>query len=58
MKITVYIKHVYGNEMVYPLSPEAKLLCALTGNKTFNHHQLQIIKELGYEIEVERPALI
>jgi hypothetical protein len=57
MRITVSIKHVYGNELIYPVSENAKLLADLTGKKTLTRQALATIKKLGYEVEVETPGL-
>ncbi len=57
MQITVSIKHVYGNELIYPVSDNAKQFAELTGKKTLSREALAIIKELGYEVEVQAPEL-
>lgn len=56
-QITIKIKNVYGNELIYPVCQEAQLLCRLTGQKTLSPHHLNIIKDLGYDIQVETPML-
>lgn len=55
--ITVRIKNVYGNEMVYPACQESHLLANLTGTKTFTKYHLNTIRDLGYEIKVESQVL-
>jgi hypothetical protein len=50
MNITVEIKNVYGVERIYPVCTKAKLLCALSYNKTFNRDDIKKIKLLGYKI--------
>jgi hypothetical protein len=57
MQITVSIKSVYGNVLIYPVSENAKLLARLTGKKTITRDALATIKKLGYEIEVQAPGL-
>jgi hypothetical protein len=57
MQITVSVKHVYGNELIYPVSENAKLLAKLTGKKTLTRDALATIKKLGYEVEVQAPGL-
>lgn len=57
MQITVSIKSVYGNELIYPVSESAKHFAALTGKKTLTREALAIIKKLGYAVEVETPEL-
>lgn len=49
-RITVQIKSVYGNEMIYPVCEDAKRFAALAGTKTFTHAALQQIDALGFEI--------
>ena len=53
MVITVTIKNVYGNEMVYPYSHHAKIFAALARTKTLTHDTLSLIKTLGYTIKVK-----
>jgi hypothetical protein len=52
MFITVSVRNVYGNELVYPTDDTALLFARLLGTKTFNHHQLTTIKALGYAVHV------
>lgn len=54
MKIQVYMKNVYGNELMYPFCQTAKLFAQLLNVKTFNLEQERNIKALGYEIEIIR----
>jgi hypothetical protein len=53
----VRITSVYGNELIYPVSENAKQFVALTGKKPLTRDALGIIKKLGYEVEVPAPAL-
>ena len=57
MQITVKVKNVYGVDRIYPADLRARLLLALTGNKTFSASDLAVIKELGYEIVTETPTI-
>ncbi|UOF77941.1 hypothetical protein [Caudoviricetes sp.] len=57
MKISVTIKSVYGNEMIYPACPVAEAFAQLAGTKTLTRQALQIIKSMGYQIEVQTPAI-
>lgn len=41
----------YGTEAVYPANDTARLLCKLTGKKTFSHADLCTIEALGFVIE-------
>lgn len=63
MFITVQMRSVYGNDLVYPMDDAARLFAKLTGSKTFNDSQLATIKALGYAfiwepIAPERPEWI
>jgi hypothetical protein len=52
MFITVLVKNVYGNDLVYPVDDAAGYFAALVGAKTFGARHLSLIKLLGYEIRV------
>jgi len=43
-------KNVYGVERVYPVCNKAKILTALTGNKTLLDVDIKLIKQLGYTL--------
>jgi hypothetical protein len=43
---------VYGNELTYPIDENAKRFAELIGQKTFKPRHLEIIKALGFEIEL------
>jgi len=55
--ITVQVRSVYGNELVYPLDDAAALFARLIGAKTFNAHQVRTIRALGYAIHVAAGTL-
>lgn len=57
MKILIQIKSVYGNEMIYPVCENAKRFAALAGKKTLSRSDLKIIKDLGFEIEIQQQIL-
>ena len=57
MHITVKVKNVYGNDLVYPVDENARTFARLVGAKTLNRWQLSLIKGLGYEIDVESGRL-
>ena len=52
MHITVQVRSVYGNELVYPADDQAALFAALVNAKTFNAKQIHTIKALGYAVHV------
>ena len=50
-------KNVYGVERVYPVCNKAKILTALTGNKTLLDVDIKLIKQLGYTLTTKREEL-
>lgn len=52
MFITVSVRCVYGNDLVYPADDTAALFARLLKVKSFNAFQLQTIKALGYAVHV------
>ena len=54
MWITVEIKTVYGNDLIYPICKTAKTFAALTGKKTLTTEAIKNIKKLGYKIFTEQ----
>lgn len=53
MNITVKIKNVYGNETIYPVCELAKYFAELKGQKTLTRGDINIIKKLGYKVDVQ-----
>jgi hypothetical protein len=52
MNIQVNIKQVYGVDRIYPVNDKAMILTQLTNKKTLDKRDIELIKKLGYEIEV------
>ena len=52
MTIQVTIKNVYGNERIYPINQKAIWFTSLTNKKTLDRDEIDIIKKLGYQVEV------
>lgn len=48
--ITVTIRRVYGNAVIYPACPTARHFAAIAGTKTLTLDALRKIKALGYSI--------
>jgi hypothetical protein len=48
--ITVQVRNVYGNDLVYPLCEKAKAFAAIANQKTLSHSVLCKIEALGYTI--------
>ena len=57
MQILVEIKNVYGAEKIYPLCANGETFAKLAGTKTLTRDALQLIKSLGYSIEVKQPEV-
>lgn len=55
MKIKIFIKSVYGSDLIYPACETGKNFCSLTGTKSFTSHAINICKKLGYEFEIVTP---
>jgi len=53
MHITVEVRSVCGNDLVYPVDRTAADFARLLKVKTFNAFQLGMIQELGYEIRCD-----
>lgn len=51
LSITIEVKTIYGNTLIYPVDKNAKLFTQLIGQKTLTRRDLDTIKELGYSIE-------
>jgi len=57
MNLTIEIKSVYGNELIYPVCDKAIKLCSLTAYKTFSKHAISTLKSLGYTFTQKEKAL-
>ena len=57
MNITVQIKNVYGNELIYPACEHSRLLARLAGKKTLSRQDIDLIKQLGYLVGVATPSM-
>jgi hypothetical protein len=59
MEITVKVKTVYGNDLIYPVCEKAKAFVTIQGGKTLTSRTIgTLIDKLGYEIKLDRTALI
>ena len=52
MHIQVEIKNVYGNELIYPICSNAKTFANIANTNTLTFETIQLIKKLGYTIEI------
>jgi hypothetical protein len=55
-EITIKIKSVYGNDVIYPVCSDARLFAELAGTKTLTKQAIYVIKNLGYTVTVEAPT--
>lgn len=55
-KIQVYVKNVYGNNLIYPKCEKAKIFTKLIKKRTFDSYNLYLIHSLGFQIEITNVA--
>lgn len=55
--IKVAIKSVYGTDYIYPVCATAKKLTVLTGKKTLSTSAINVIKLLGYDVQITAPDI-
>ena len=53
----IKFKTVYGNRLIYPVNSIALSIARLMGKKTFKRNELDIIKGVGFNIQVEPDVL-
>jgi hypothetical protein len=53
----IKIRSVYGNRLIYPVNSLALSVAKLMGKKTFNKGEIQEIKKIGFEVQVEQEVL-
>ena len=51
--ITVTVKNVYGNRLLYPACDVSRKLANLIGTKTFTRRDVERIVDLGYNFTVQ-----
>jgi hypothetical protein len=57
MSITVRVTNNFGNRAVYPVCSDAQTFAELAGTKTLTDETLRLVKDLGYEVQIQREAL-
>jgi hypothetical protein len=55
--IIVRLRNVYGTERVYPVCETARAFAEATGTTTLTRRHIEIIKRLGFTIEIEGVTL-
>ena len=53
MKVIFKVKSVYGSDLNYPVNEAARAFCKIAVKKTLNAFELNLIKFLGHELEVQ-----
>lgn len=56
-KIFVEVKTQWDRMDIYPQCELSKTLVKLTGKKSFNKAEIEVLKEAGFEIVVQAPKL-
>jgi hypothetical protein len=57
MNLTIEVKTVYGNRLVYPICEKAIVLCQITNQKTFSQFAINKLKEVGYTFTQKEVSL-
>jgi len=57
MNLTIKLKTVYGNDLIYPVCDKAIKLCQITNQKTFSQFAIQKLKEVGYTFTQKEVSL-
>ena len=52
MTIRVYVKHVYGKELIYPACEQANVIRMLTGTVTLTKQHIEAFKLLGHDVKL------
>ena len=52
MNIQVFIKNVYGNQLIYPKCDISKAFSNIAKTKTLSIENLKTISQMGYQVEV------
>lgn len=58
MTIQVKVKNVYGNETIYPVCATAQAFAELARQKTLTTREINLIKRMGYTIEVVQDKVV
>lgn len=55
--VQVFVRQVYGRPLIYPANPAAQVAAQLAGVKTFSAVQLELLRDLGLEVQrLEDPS--
>ena len=53
----IKFRTVYGNRLIYPVNDTSLAIARLMGKKTFKRNELDIIKSIGFDVQVEPDVL-
>jgi hypothetical protein len=56
VKVIVEARGVYGRELFYPASPVAEKFATLLGRRALTRTQLQLVKDLGFDVVIVAPS--
>jgi len=56
MELTIEAKDVYGRTLYYPACEKAQLFAKLIDKKTLTPETIEIVKKLGYNINMKQPT--
>jgi len=54
----VEIKNIYGNDLIYPMNEQAKILAKIAGKVTLTPITVELAKQLGFTFEIKQTATI
>ena len=57
MNITVRVTNNFGNRAIYPVCNDAQTFAELAGTKTLTDETIRLVKDLGYEVQIQQQAL-
>lgn len=57
MELTVKIKQVYGQDLIYPACNVSQAICRVAGRKTLSHNDIELLKGVGFTFKVEQVTL-
>lgn len=57
MEITVSIKNVYGQDLIYPACKVSQVLTLIKGSKTLSRIDIENLKRLDWTIKVKAQEL-
>ena len=56
MELTIEAKDVYGRTLYYPACKRSELFAQLTNKTTLTPETLEIVKKMGYTINMKQPT--